>query len=159
GILNDVGANAPSNWEYPFGSPDTHVALAVYARNEHDLQLVLDRARRSHADLPNVSVIYHMEFGELPEGRNPFGFKDGLHNPHVEGSGPAHAGSEAPVKAGEFLMGYPDEKGEVAQAPVPEELRLNGTFVAFRKFYMDVAAFRRYLRSQASSAEDEELIA
>ena len=56
-------------------------------------------------------------------------------------------------------MGYPDEKGETAQTPIPEELRHNGTFVAFRKFHMDVAAFRKYLRAQASSPEEEELLA
>src|SRR5215470_16266144 len=28
-ILHDFGANAPANWEYPFGTPDVHVALAV----------------------------------------------------------------------------------------------------------------------------------
>jgi Dyp-type peroxidase family len=88
-----------------------------------------------------------------------FGFKDGLHNPHVEGSGPAHPGSEASIKAGEFILGYADEKGETAEAPVPQELRHNGTYVALRKFHMDVAAFRRYLRAQASSPEEEELIA
>src|SRR5262249_10121338 len=62
-------------------------------------------------------------------------------------------------KAGEFVMGYPDEQGETAQTPIPRELRHNGTFVAFRKFQMDVAAFRRYLRAQASSPEEEELLA
>src|SRR5262249_27867555 len=30
-ILNDVGNNAPANWEYPFGTADMHVALAIYA--------------------------------------------------------------------------------------------------------------------------------
>jgi Dyp-type peroxidase family len=158
-ILHDWGANAPENWEYPFGTPDVHVALAIYGRNEQDLQRVLDLARSAHDDLPQISVVYRMQFGELPEGRNPFGFKDGLHNPHVEGSGPAHPGSEAPIKAGEFILGYPDENGETALAPVPQELRHNGTFVALRKFHMDVAAFRRYLRAQASSSEEEELIA
>src|SRR5262245_38218649 len=56
-------------------------------------------------------------------------------------------------------MGYPDQLGETAQTPIPEELRHNGTFMAFRKFHMDVAAFRKYLRAQASSPEEEELIA
>ncbi len=101
-----------------------------------------------------------MQFGELPEGRNPFGFKDGLHNPHVEGSGPAaHAGSEASIKAGEFILGYPDENGETATAPFLRSCATTARFVAFRKFHMDVAAFRRYLRAQASSPEEEELIA
>src|SRR4029453_2778548 len=89
-----------------------------------------------------------------------FGFKDGLHNPHVEGSGPApRAGAELSIKAGEFILGYSDEFGDTAQVPIPRELRHNGTFVAFRKFHMDVAAFRHYLRAQASSPEEEELLA
>ena len=157
--IHDFGANAPGNWEYPFGRPDAHVALAIYAKSNEDLERVLELARKSHHNLPQISVVYRMKFGELPEGRNPFGFKDGLHNPHVEGSGPAGADKEASVKPGEFVMGYPDEKGETANVPIPLELRRNGTFVAIRKFHMDVAAFRRYLRAQASSPEEEELIA
>ena len=31
-VLNDVGDNAPSNWEYPFGTGDMHVALAIYSK-------------------------------------------------------------------------------------------------------------------------------
>jgi Dyp-type peroxidase family len=158
-ILHDFGANAPANWEYPFGTPDAHVALAIYAKSNQDLQTVLDLARKSHTDLQQISIVYRLQFGELPEGRNPFGFKDGLHNPHVEGSGSAGANKAASIKAGEFVMGYPDERGETANIPIPVELRRNGTFVAIRKFHMDVAAFRRYLRDQGSSLEEEELIA
>jgi len=163
-ILHDFGGNAPSNWEYPFGSSDMHVALAIYSDNEQHLGEVLERARQSHHDLAHVSVVYRMRFNELPGGRNPFGFRDGLHNPHVEGSVAeenafVHAASNPSIKAGEFVMGYPDELGQTAQAPIPDELRHNGTFVAFRKFHMDVAAFRKYLRAQASSLEEEELLA
>jgi Dyp-type peroxidase family len=159
-ILHDLGANAPGNWEHPFGTPDVHVALALYAKDDETLQKVLELARKAHHDLADISVVYRMRFGELPEGRNPFGFKDGLHNPHVEGSGSVpQAGSEASIKAGEFILGYADENGETAETPVPQELRQNGTFMAFRKFHMDVAAFRRYLRAQASSPEEEELLA
>src|SRR3984893_8471725 len=159
-ILNDIGNNAPSNWEYPFGTSDMHVALAVYAKDEQSLETVLERARQSQRDLPKISVIYRLKFSELPGGRNPFGFKDGLHNPHVEGSGEdVHPGYGPAIKSGEFLMGYPDELGETATTPEPEALRRNGTFVAFRKFHTRVAAFRKYLREQASSPEEEELIA
>jgi Dyp-type peroxidase family len=159
-ILKDVGNNAPAHWEYPFGTADVHVALAIYARDDPSLETVLERARQSHHDLPQIAVVYRQKFSELPGGRNPFGFRDGLHNTHIEGSGiPAHRGYGPPVKAGEFLMGYPDEVGATAARPEPEVLRRNGTFVAFRKFHTDVAAFRRYLREQASSPEEEELLA
>ncbi len=159
-ILNDVDNNVPANWEYPFGTTDMHVALAVYAKDEESLDTVLERARQSHQDLPGISIVYRLKFSELPEGRNPFGFKDGLHNPHVGGSGEdVHPGYGPAIKPGEFVMGYADELGETASAPEPEVLRLNGTFLAFRKFHMRVAAFRKYLRDQASSPEEEELVA
>jgi Dyp-type peroxidase family len=159
-VLNDVGDNDPSNWEYPFGTEDMHVALAIYSKDDKSLETVLERARQSHHQLPGISVVYRLKFSELPEGRNPFGFKDGLHNPHVEGSGvPVHAGYGPAIKPGEFIMGYPDELGETANSPEPAVLRRNGTFLAFRKFHTRVAAFRKYLSEQASSPEEEELIA
>jgi Dyp-type peroxidase family len=158
-IINDIGENAPANWEYPFGTSDMHVALAIYSQDDQNLESVLQRALQTQNDLPKVSVVYRMKFSELPEGRNPFGFKDGLHNPKIEGSGIDPPGYEATVKAGEFIMGYPDENGQTATSPEPEVLRRNGTFIAFRKFHMRVAAFRKYLREQTSSPEEEELIA
>jgi deferrochelatase/peroxidase EfeB len=86
-ILNDIGENAPANWEYPFGTSDMHVALAIYSKDDKSLEAVLEQASQSQRELPKISVVYRMKFSELPEGRNPLGFKDGLHNPHVEGSG------------------------------------------------------------------------
>src|SRR5215472_15697418 len=53
-VLHDFGGNAPANWEHPFGTPDVHVALAIYAQNEQDLQRVLELARKSHRDLSQV---------------------------------------------------------------------------------------------------------
>jgi deferrochelatase/peroxidase EfeB len=140
---------------YPFGTADMHVALAIYSSDDKSLEAVLEQARQSHMDLSQVSVVYSMKFSELSEGRNPFGFKDGLHNPHVEGSS-IHipSGSGPTVKAGEFIMGYADELGQTATGPEPEVLRRNGTFLVLRKFYTRVAAFRKYLREQASSPEE-----
>jgi hypothetical protein len=48
--------------------------------------------------------------------------------PHVEGSDanptPAY---DTTVKAGEFIMGYPDELGHTATSPEPEVIRRNGS--------------------------------
>ncbi|HEY1248656.1 MAG TPA: Dyp-type peroxidase [Nitrososphaera sp.] len=159
-ILNDIGDNAPANWEPPFGTATVHVALAIYSSNDNSLDKVLELAHQSIMDLSQISVIYRMKFSELPEGRNPFGFKDGLHNPYVEGSSNnPPVGSGATIKPGEIVMGYPDETGETATSPEPEILRRNGTFAVIRKFHTRVAAFRKYLHETASSPADEELIA
>ena len=61
-------------------------------------------------------------------------------------------GTWRPLKPGEFLLGYEDEAGPAGtQTPEPFELRLNGTYMVFRKLYQDVAAFRRYLATAAKS--------
>ena len=49
-ILNDIGNNAPANWEYPFGTSDMHVALAIYSKDDKSLEAVLERARQSQRD-------------------------------------------------------------------------------------------------------------
>ena len=42
---------------------------------------------------------------------------------------------EAPLKAGEFVLGYRDEIGGVPPVPQPEVLGRNGTYVVFRKLH------------------------
>ena len=76
-------------------------------------------------------------------GTEPFGFRDGIGHPAIEGSGiPGTNPREAPFKAGEFVLGYPDETGGFPPMPQPEVLGRNGTYVVFRKLHQRVAAFR-----------------
>ena len=41
-ILNDIGDNAPANWEQPFGTAGVHVALAIYSSDDKSLDKVLE---------------------------------------------------------------------------------------------------------------------
>src|SRR5215831_15213155 len=41
-ILNDVGNNSPANWEYPLGTADMHVALAIYSKDDSSLETILE---------------------------------------------------------------------------------------------------------------------
>jgi Dyp-type peroxidase family len=103
-----------------------------------------------------VEVIWRQDCYQLPTGRTSFGFKDGIGQPAVEGSGiPGSNSRERPIKAGEFLLGYPDETGSLPPMPTPEVLGRNGTYIVFRKLHTRVAAYRRYLRERASSREEE----
>ena len=158
--LGDVGENAPEHWEAPLGSSDVHVALVALAPDAAQLDSVLERARDSLRDLADVVPIWRQDVYALPNEREPFGFKDGMGQPAIEGSGiPGNNPHEAPIKAGEFVLGYVDETGDVAPLPQPEVLGRNGTFVVFRKLHARVAAFRQYLRDRATSPADEEVVA
>src|SRR5205823_3989448 len=66
---------------------------------------------------------------------------------------------ERPLKAGEIVLGYPDETGVLATPPQPDVLGRNGTYVVFRKLHQRVAAFRQYLRTNAFSPEEQGFLA
>jgi Dyp-type peroxidase family len=158
-LLGDVGESSPANWEWPLGSPDVHVAVAVLSPDAARLAAVAERARRAHQDLPGVQVIWRQDCYQLPTGRTSFGFKDGIGQPAVEGSGiPGSHPGERPIKAGEFILGYPDEMGGLPPMPTPEVLGRNGTYIVFRKLHTRVAAYRQYLRAKAANREDEALL-
>jgi Dyp-type peroxidase family len=155
--LGDVGESSPENWEKPLGSPDVHVALAALSPDAARLEAVLERARRAHHQLPGIEVIWQQDCYQLPTGRTSFGFRDGIGQPAVEGSGvPGTNPGEPPIKAGEFILGYPDETGSLPPMPAPEVLGRNGTYIVFRKLRTRVAAYRQYLHDRASSREEEE---
>ena len=106
-----------------------------------------------------MEVIWRQDCYQLPTGRTSFGFKDGIGQPAVEGSGiPPSNPQERPIKAGEIVLGYPDETGELPPMPTPEVLGRNGTYVVFRKLHTRVAAYRQYLHAKAASREEEALL-
>lgn len=157
--LGDVGESAPEHWEKPLGTDDVHVAIAILSSDEEQLHVAIEKARNALTELPGVELIWHQDCYQLATGRTSFGFKDGISQPAVEGSGRRPTNPhERPLKAGEIVLGYPDETGELPPMPTPEVLGRNGTYVVFRKLHTKVAAYRSYLRSRAVSREEENLL-
>ncbi|AZQ75868.1 Dyp-type peroxidase [Streptomyces luteoverticillatus] len=159
-LIGDAGESAPAQWEAPFGTGDVHIALSALSSDTAQLDKELERARVAYADTPGVQVIWQQDVRQLPTGRTTFGFRDGISHPNIEGVGlPGSNPQEAPIKAGEFILGYPDETGNLPPMPQPDVLGRNGTYAAVRKIHTNVAAWRQYLRANTSSAEAEALLA
>ncbi|MBV8600851.1 MAG: peroxidase, partial [Candidatus Eremiobacteraeota bacterium] len=130
--LGDTGESAPERWEKPLGTPDVHVVITGIAPDRRGLDAALERARAALAEYPDVREVWHQDCHVLPGEREPFGFRDGMSHPAIEGSGiPGSNPHETPIKAGDFVLGYPGELH--APVPQPEVLGRNGTYVAFRK--------------------------
>jgi Dyp-type peroxidase family len=158
--LGDIGDSAPEHWEAPLGSGDVHVALVALAPDAARFEALVERARAALSDLPGVTLLWRQDVHSLPGEREPFGFRDGISQPAIEGSGIVGTNPhEAPLKAGEFVLGYQDETGDTLPPPQPEVLGRNGTFMVVRKLHTRVAAFRQYIRERATSPADEELLA
>ena len=147
--IGDVGDGAPENWEAPLGSKDVHLVVAALARDTALMETLVRLAEDAVRGLPGVVPVWHLDVHVPADGREQFGFKDSIGQPAVEGTGILGSNPhEAPLKAGEFVLGYEDETGDVAPIPQPEVLGRNGTYVVFRKLHQRVAAFRRYLRRE-----------
>lgn len=158
--LRDVGESGPEHWEWPLGTSDVHVVMTAVAPDNERLEAALTQGRKAYDGLAGVTAIWRQDCHALPTEKEPFGFRDGINHPAVEGSGiPGTDPHEVPLKAGDFVLGYRDEMGGYASLPQPEILGRNGTYVAFRKLHQRVAEFRRYLKEQASDPAEEELLA
>jgi len=158
--LGDVGDSAPELWEKPLGSSEVHVVLTGVSTDLQQVDAALARAKAATADLPGVVAIWRQDCHVEKDEKEPFGFRDGISHPAIEGSGvPGTNPNETPLKAGEFVLGYPDEMSPAPPVPQPETLGRNGSYIVFRKLQQRVAAFRRYLKDNARDANDEELLA
>jgi len=157
--LGDVGESDPQNWEQPLGSPDVHVIIVAVSPDAQRLEAAVARARETYQTMTGIEAIWRQNSHALPDDKEPFGFRDGISHPAIEGSGiPGTNPHEHPLKAGEFVLGYKDEMGGV-QKTTPEILGHNGTYVVFRKLHQRVADFRRFLKTSSNSADEEEMLA
>jgi Dyp-type peroxidase family len=158
--LGDVGESAPEHWEKPLGTADVHVVLTAISKDRAGLEPALARANSAVQQVAGITTIWRQDCHVLPGEREPFGFKDGISHPAIEGSGiPGTNPQEVPFKAGEFVLGYPDEMSEAPSMPQPEVLGRNGSYVAFRKLHQRVAEFRRYVKANAGAIGEELLAA
>ncbi|HSE22726.1 MAG TPA: Dyp-type peroxidase [Pyrinomonadaceae bacterium] len=157
--LGDTAESHPDKWEQPLGSSDLHVVLVAVSPDQQRLEAALDGPRKAYRNMSGIEAVWRQDCHALPDEKEPFGFRDGISHPAIEGSGIAGTNPrEKPLKAGEFVLGYTDEMGGV-QKTDPEILGRNGTYVVFRKLHQRVAAFRQYLRGNSNDLADEELLA
>lgn len=83
------------------------------------------------------------------DGREHFGFRDGISQPLVAGID--DGGS---IEPGNFVFGYPREAGGAPFAPAvdPRGITDNGSLMVLRRLRQDVPSFRAYCAAEAAAA-------
>ena len=170
--LGDHGPNSPEAWQ--FGGPNTpaiDLVVMLYGRDESVLDHSTNREFNVSLAFNGLEEIFRQT--SIRRGPNePFGFRDGISQPAIEGAGQKVVSGQSIIKTGEFLLGYVDEYGDLVPAPSvslkldPDRLLaadssqltrrsfgLNGTFVVFRKLAQDVAGFRSFLDRGTRNAD------
>jgi Dyp-type peroxidase family len=186
--LGDVGENDPKHWEWG-GEPGTRVdlLLMVFAEDDVKLKLAVD-TRLDNLCTSGAATMCPAQplNGRLipastdPEGRTlfreHFGFVDGISQPEIEGGHRStrrvtERGSQHLLKPGEFVLGYVDGDGVIAQGvavearldgeallppggsvPGSRDFSRNGTYLVFRQLRQDVATFRTFVASAAGAS-------
>jgi Dyp-type peroxidase family len=162
-VLGDTGANHPENWLGGLASPDLHAIVILFARDVAERQRCEAEHQRLVAQCDGVEVLSSLDLEATPPfdyAHDHFGYRDRMSQPVIEGSGDEPTpGSGAPLKAGEFILGYPDEAGPSVNQPQPEILARNGSYMAYRRLQEHVGAFRNFLRRNGQTREEQELLA
>jgi len=143
--LGDIDENAPEHWAWGGpGTPEVDAVLLLYASDDPALaRLEREQAGELGAGL---RVLARLETSNL-DGHEPFGFRDGISQPFVEGlskKGPP----ETTLRFGEFVLGYPNEYGRYTDQPLLDahpELARNGSYLVFRQLRQDVHGFWRFV--------------
>jgi Dyp-type peroxidase family len=160
GQLGDDGVNDPKNWDPAYARGQLHIGVSAFSDSEEKHQRALAIAREQWEGFSGVSLLAMQDFGAQPGDLNSLGYKDGIDQPAIEGSGVEPLpGQGRPIKAGEFILGYPGEAGPPLPMPQPDILGRNGTYLGFRKYQSRVGAFNRFLRANGSTEAERELIA
>jgi Dyp-type peroxidase family len=161
-INGDTGTNHPDNWVGGLASPDLHAIVILFARDVAERERCVQEHQKYAAQFPGVEALSTLDLEATPPfeyAHDHFGYRDRMSQPVIEGTGDVPTpGTGAPLKPGEFILGYPDEAG-VVTLPQPEVLFRNGSFLAYRRLEEHVGAFRDFLRQHGKTPEEQELIA
>jgi len=176
-ILGDLDRDAPEQWDWGGPAQPVDAVLLLYAKGAQGLDALEAEQTRSLGT--GARIVRKLETSDL-QGSEPFGFRDGISQPFVEGL--SKAGPPATtLRFGEFVLGYPNEYGRYTDGPVLDraqdpggllgaapddsgrvDLGRNGTYLVFRQLSQDVGGFWRFLdqatrRADGSSDPDRRL--
>jgi deferrochelatase/peroxidase EfeB len=162
-VLGATGANHPDHWVGSLGSPDLHAIVILFARDVAERE----RCRHQHeaflSQCPGVEILSSLDLEATPPfayAHEHFGYRDRLSQLLIEGTNEEPTpGSGPPIKAGEFFLGYPDEKGPPTGLPQPEILSRNGSYLGYLRLQEHVGAFRDFLKENGNTPEEQELVA
>lgn len=146
GLLGDTDTSDPAVWDE--GLKGLHAVVTSVARDDADRD---GRRRELEAEAPRAgfTIALAQETNFLEDLREPFGFVDGISQPAIRDrdAGRRTRPGDTPVAPGEFILGYEDEGGVIAQAPA--RVGMSGSYMVVRKLEQDVDAFDEFVHEEA----------
>ncbi|MFL5211577.1 MAG: Dyp-type peroxidase [Microvirga sp.] len=191
-ILGDFGENGSEHWRW--GRTPADAVLLVYGETPGDVAGLEESLSQSAADL-GMAAFHRIPLRRVStlkkdaqkkgdddpqkNKREPFGFVDGISQPVIRGTykGLRNADPIHLVEPGEFILGYPDNRGNIPPGPTlaatldpanklplvsgtvdfsrtvvenQRDIGFNGSFLVVRELEQDVARFWDYCGREAA---------
>ncbi|MQA91893.1 MAG: peroxidase [Gemmatimonas sp.] len=171
-LLGDAGPGVAERWDW--GGPKremVHVLLMIYAATDAVLGWELARQREQWVE-HSLHAIRVLGTETVRERKEHFGFHDGIAQPMIAGLLRSENEPEGNVTAaGEFIFGYPNEYGQIPNAPTiaawqdrtrrlprtslpsRHDFGRNGSYLVFRQLSQDVRGFWKSMADRTRHAD------
>ena len=175
-MLGDEGTSDPQHWKWgsktndaDFNEDNIHCMLMVFTIDQTVLETYC--AQLESVFLPlGLSIILALDGQLLEDNKIHLGFRDGIAQPVIEGTGHT-ANKENMIATGEFILGYKNEYGVYSDSPfitVPQgdtnllpldaggsglkDLGHNGSYLVYRQMEERVDQFWTYVNEKTKEA-------
>jgi Dyp-type peroxidase family len=153
-ILGDLDENSSQHWGWGGSHKRVDILLMLFAENDAELGALEAR----YLPPPGLTLVEQVRATSLDEmdGREHFGFLDGLSQPILRGSRDAERYPESRhlTELGEIVLGYPNADGATPAAPRlsgDPQFGKNGTYLVARQLRQDVHSFWRFVYERAGA--------
>ncbi|MCC7297912.1 MAG: Dyp-type peroxidase [Bacteroidia bacterium] len=171
-ILGDFGSSDPSNWNWGgTHNPQVDMMLMLFGNTQESLDAFYN-IQLPILEAHNISILHHLDGQTLPENKEHFGFRDGISQPTIKGSGRSGPSNDI-IEPGEFVLGYLNEYGVYPESPLIEEpqgnlnllpedsdlsgykdLGRNGSYLVFRQIEQLVDKFWSFMLEKTASEKE-----
>ncbi len=172
-LLGDVDGGAPEQWNWgseQSNAASLHVLLLAFGKNE---EICLQYVQELKLDYEQNGLfeIKYIDGRTLENNKEHFGFRDGISQPIILGSGQPGL-AETMVQPGEFILGYHNEYNVLPQSPLiqvdqgdqnllaadaggsgKKDLGRNGTYLVIRDLEQHVDKFWNYMNSKTQNED------
>ncbi|MEO6845072.1 MAG: Dyp-type peroxidase [Ginsengibacter sp.] len=170
-LLGDFESSAPVNWRWGgSNNEEVHILLMVFGANKEIALNYADQLKQQYIS-SGLKEVFSLDGQTLPYNKEHFGFRDGISQPTIQGSG-REGPPEHNINAGEFIMGYKNEYNVYPDTPVlatlqgettllpfdasgsgKRDLGRNGTYMVMRQLQEDVDTYWSFINDQTKNED------
>lgn len=176
-ILGDTGRSAIENWDVGGpNTPEVHILLTLDATDQANMDSLLTEVRAGIEKSGGVTIIHEESGFRHATDKEPFGWLDGISQPHIQRMPGYPEDINNVCATGEFVLGYrnesdvypptswinpehdpknilPEPLNDMKDIAGKKDFGRHGTYVVYRKLYQDVATYWNYFLEESKNPD------